>query len=102
MAALHLTDKTISELTPAMLSRLSKHVCNVLPVYARPRFIRVQKEPSEHLTSTFKQQKSTLVKEGFSVDLIKDPMYYLNLGSQTYLPLDHAVYARILAGNVPL
>lgn len=100
MASLHLTDQSVTALTPVMLAALSHHVNTVLPVYARPRFIRVQKELQ--MTSTYKQQKTDLVREGFDVEKIQDPLYYLNLSTKTYLPLDQTVYSRIMAGKVPL
>lgn len=100
MAALHLNDQTLSTLTPEMCTALSKHVKEVLPVYARPRFLRIQKELD--MTSTFKQQKTSLVREAFDVTQVADPIFYLNPGTQSYLPLDHVVYSQIMAGKVPL
>lgn len=100
MASLFLTDQSVRILTPAMLKLLSHHVNSLLPIYARPRFIRVQKELQ--MTSTYKQQKTNLVREGYDVMKIQDPLYYLNPGTKTYLPLDQGVYTRIMAGKLPL
>lgn len=100
MAALHLNDPGLPTLMPSMLTTLSQHVRQTLPVYARPRFIRIQKELS--MTSTFKQQKTVLVQEGFDVTSINDPLFYWNSGTQSYMPLDYTVYTQIMAGKVPL
>ncbi|KAL4227252.1 hypothetical protein ACF0H5_012698 [Mactra antiquata] len=98
MAALHLTDSNIGTLSPAMIASLSKHVRTVLPSYARPRFIRIQKQFD--MTSTFKQQKTILVREGFDMNVISDPIFYLDISTYFYRPLDHEIYKQIMAGNI--
>ena len=100
MASLSLSDGTVPSLNPAQIDALSKHVNEVLPFYARPRFLRVQKEFS--MTSTFKQQKMTLIKEGFDVINVTDPLYFYNSATQDYRPLDYTTYLQIMAGKVPL
>lgn len=100
MVALHLNDQSLTTLTPAMITALSKHVKEVLPNYARPKFIRVQRELT--MTSTFKQQKVSLVREGYDVTKVTDSMFYLNPATQSYFPLDHVVFTQIMAGKVPL
>lgn len=100
MAALHLNDQSLTDITEEMRQSLSKYVFKVLPVYARPRFIRIQKELA--MTSTHKQQKTSLVKEGFNVTSITDPIYYLHLESESYLPLDSSTYAKIMNKSVAL
>ncbi|KAL3866070.1 hypothetical protein ACJMK2_043409 [Sinanodonta woodiana] len=100
MVAIHLKNPDLDRLTPKMLMALSKHCIKALPAYARPRFIRVQKEL--FLTATFKQQKVELTQEGFDVTKIKDPLYYLNPTTNAFFPLDETVYYQIIAGNVPM
>ena len=100
MATLTLMDETATGLTPAQLVAVSKHAQEALPSYARPRFIRVKKELD--LTSTFKQQKMSLVKEGFDITKMTDPVYFLNSATQTYMPLDHIMYVQIMAGKIPM
>ncbi|XP_022542746.2 very long-chain acyl-CoA synthetase [Astyanax mexicanus] len=73
------------------------HVCNFLPVYARPRFIRILE--SMELTGTFKQVKVTLVKEGFNPEVISQPLYVLQESSHSYVPLTHSDYSMIIAGQ---
>ena len=98
MVSLHLNNPSLLALSPAMLTAMSNHVNKQLPAYARPRFIRVQKEMQ--MTSTFKQQKTHLVREGFDVMKIQDPLYYLNVRSKTYEPLDQSVYSSIMSGKI--
>ena len=98
MVSLHLNNPSLLALSPAMLTAMSNHVNKQLPAYARPRFIRVQKEMQ--MTSTFKQQKTHLVREGFDVTKIQDPLYYLNVRSKTYEPLDQSVYSSIMSGKI--
>uniref|UniRef100_A0A3Q3XLK3 Long-chain-fatty-acid--CoA ligase n=1 Tax=Mola mola TaxID=94237 RepID=A0A3Q3XLK3_MOLML len=68
-----------------------------LPAYARPLFIRLQ-EVIE-MTSTFKQQKFTLVQSGFNPSTISDPLYVLDIHQKTYIPLTDTIYQSILAGD---
>ncbi|EDO43421.1 predicted protein [Nematostella vectensis] len=65
-----------------------------LPSYARPRFVRVMK--AVDLTGTFKFQKFKLKKEGFDIGHVKDPLYYLDIKTGSYLPLDSKKYQLIL------
>ncbi|KAG8012733.1 Very long-chain acyl-CoA synthetase, partial [Nibea albiflora] len=53
-----------------------KHVENLLPAYARPRFIRIRS--SLDVTGTFKHVKTKLVEEGFDPNQITDPLYFLD------------------------
>jgi len=100
MVTLHLKDEHQATLTPAMLVTLSRYIRESLPSYARPRFIRVQ--PQLTLTSTYKQQKAALVREGFDVSQVRDPLYYLDPSTQAYMPLDQTAFQQIMAGNVPM
>ena len=70
-------------------------MCEVhLPSYARPLFVRVQKEAS--LTATFKQKKLELVKEGFNPSRVKDPVYYLDHKKHQYVPITSELYSQLL------
>lgn len=70
------------------------HVTSYLPVYARPRFIRIQS--SLAVTCTFKQLKGRLVEEGFNPALITDPLFILDETVKSYRPLTHDTYESIL------
>jgi len=77
---------------------LSKHVCNALPSYSRPYFIRLL--PKIQTTGTFKFMKSELRSEGFNIHKIKDPIYFLH--NEQYQYLDESLYKSILEGTVRL
>ena len=100
MASLSLFNNTDTGFTEQQLDALSNHVNGILPFYARPRFLRVQKEFS--MTSTFKQQKMMLVQEGFDISRVTDPVYFYNPSTQTYKPLDQTMFLQIMTGKVPL
>lgn len=69
-----------------------------LPDYARPLFLRVQKEIE--VTGTFKQKKVDLVKEGFDPSAITEPIWFNNPVTKIFEPLDPALYGRIQSGEV--
>ncbi|KAI5100467.1 very long-chain acyl-CoA synthetase [Silurus meridionalis] len=75
-------------------------VTNYLPVYARPRFIRIQS--SLELTGTFKMKKVKLVEEGFDPALIPDPLYFLDLVEKKYITLTKEMYNLMIAGDIKL
>ena len=68
-----------------------------LPAYARPSFLRIQREIDA--TSTFKQRKTDLVREGFDPSLIGDPLYVLDMERRSYIPLDAELYRNIIEGK---
>ncbi|XP_076863535.1 long-chain fatty acid transport protein 2-like [Brachyhypopomus gauderio] len=75
-------------------------VTNYLPVYARPRFIRVQN--SLEVTGTFKMKKVKLVEEGFNTALIQDPVYFLDLAAKKYIPFTQEIYNSVISGEMKL
>ena len=78
-----------------------KGVTAHLPVYARPAFIRVTKEIP--MTSTFKQQKGVLSKDGFDPSLIQehgDEVYYYNAKERTVTKLEKELFDQIQSGKV--
>jgi fatty-acyl-CoA synthase len=79
------------------LGRLHAHVSTLLPPYARPLFLRLQK--AIDATSTFKQKKIDLCREGFDPALIADPLYFDDARAGRYVPLDNALRGEILAGG---
>ncbi|MCR4282113.1 MAG: long-chain-acyl-CoA synthetase [Bauldia sp.] len=82
------------------LDRLHAHVHARLAPFARPLFLRLRK--SIDATSTFKQKKIDLVREGFDPVIIADPLYFDDPRSETYLAIDAALYAEILSGTMRL
>jgi fatty-acyl-CoA synthase len=77
-----------------------RHVERQLPAYARPAFLRIKREMET--TSTFKQRKLDLVKEGFDPHATPDPLYYLNPELQAYVPLDAQGHAEVMNGSARL
>ncbi len=71
-----------------------------LPPYARPLFLRMQQ--TIDATSTFKQRKFNLAREGFDPARTSDFLYFDDPRAGRYVPLDAALYAEIEAGNVRL
>ncbi|XP_053560187.1 long-chain fatty acid transport protein 3 [Bombina bombina] len=79
------------------LERVYTHVMDLLPSYARPRFLRVMEFMES--TGTFKQQKLKLVQQGFSPSIILDPLFVLDEASKSYRPLTEELYNNIVAGG---
>jgi fatty-acyl-CoA synthase len=75
-----------------------RHVVQQLPIYARPIFLRIQREIEA--TSTFKQRKVDLVKQGFDPAATEDPIYFLHPELQAYVRLDPKLHADIVKGAI--
>ena len=82
------------------LDGFARHVTQQLAAYARPVFLRVTHEIGT--TSTFKQRKYDLVKQGFDPSAIKDEIFFLHPELQTYVRLTPALYGDISEGKVRL
>ncbi|XP_058473130.1 long-chain fatty acid transport protein 2 [Solea solea] len=81
-------------------TQLFNHLARALPAYAWPRFLRVQ--TSLDVTETFKQKKMQLVQEGFNVDIIRDPLFYLDISQKDYIFMTGSVYQDIVSGKINL
>ncbi|KAA0724259.1 Very long-chain acyl-CoA synthetase [Triplophysa tibetana] len=75
-------------------------LANYLPVYARPRFIRIQN--SLEMTGTFKMKKVQLVEDGFDPTRIKDRLYFLDLTQKKYIPLTQEIFNSIMSHDIKL
>jgi fatty-acyl-CoA synthase len=82
------------------LDGLAHHVVSRLAGYARPVFLRLVREIDT--TSTFKQRKRDLERDGFDPDATRDPLFFLDPESQSYVRLDAAAYRDICEGKVRL
>jgi fatty-acyl-CoA synthase len=71
-----------------------------LPPYACPVFVRIS--AALDTTETFKQKKQILIGDGFDCGRVKDPLFFRDEKSGAYLPIDAAVYARIVEGSIRL
>jgi len=79
------------------LDAFSDYVCAQLPVYARPVFLRVQREMA--VTGTFKLVKTELRDAGYDPARVEDPLYVLKPGASRYEPLDDEYFARLQSGQ---
>jgi fatty-acyl-CoA synthase len=82
------------------LAALRTHLVWRLPDYARPLFLRIRSEIET--TTTFKQKKIDLVKEGFDPGKTSEAIYFNDPQTRAFVRLDAALYERILAGAVKL
>jgi fatty-acyl-CoA synthase len=83
---------------PLDFAGLRRHLVRELPPYARPLFLRLR--GSLDITSTFKQRKDGLVRDGFDPTATEDAIYFDDPETKTYIPLDTALFTRIGAGDV--
>lgn len=65
-----------------------------LPPYAIPLFIRLAKRIE--LTSTFKLKKIDLLKEGFDITVMTEPIYFLDRTVDTFVRVDADLYDKIV------
>lgn len=97
MAALTLADDRIA--TEFDWAALSAYVSRELASYARPVFLRVQREAAT--TTTFKFVKSALKEAGFDPAKVDgDPLYAWLPGESGYRPLTADDVAALAAGTV--
>jgi len=76
------------------------HLAQHLPPYAIPLFLRMQ--PEAETTGTFKFRKVELVKEGFDLDAIEDPVWFLEPGAGGYVPFDTSKMHSLVEGEYRL
>ncbi|XP_032119216.1 bile acyl-CoA synthetase isoform X1 [Sapajus apella] len=77
--------------------KLYRHVRAWLPAYATPHFIRIQ--DAVEVTSTFKLVKTRLVREGFNVGIVTDPLFILDNRAQSFRPLTAEMYQAVCEGT---
>jgi fatty-acyl-CoA synthase len=82
------------------LTALAAYLEKNLPFFARPIFLRFQQEIE--VTSTFKQRKIELQKQGFDPALISDPLYVRLASSAEYTRLTPELYRDLCDGKVKL
>jgi len=79
---------------------LRAHLDANLPPYARPLFLRMSRKLE--VTETFKHRKRDLAAQGFDPRAIHEPVFFASPDRSIFTALDSSLYARILAGAVPL
>ncbi|XP_053479784.1 solute carrier family 27 member 2a [Ictalurus furcatus] len=77
-----------------------KHIESYLPMYARPRFIRIQEMLDT--TGTYKQMKMKLSEEGFDPGAIQDKLYFLDDRKKTYVTMTEDIFNSISNGQLRL
>ncbi len=82
------------------LSSLFTELTKRLPAYSIPLFVRITSQIE--LTGSFKLSKTNLEKDGFDINRIKDPLYFLDRKVGTYVLLDASLYEDILSGRLLL
>ncbi|HLQ89258.1 MAG TPA: long-chain-acyl-CoA synthetase [Xanthobacteraceae bacterium] len=82
------------------LDAFRDHLAARLPDYAQPVFLRIRREIE--VTTTFKQKKVDLVKQGFNPKEISDPIYFNDSVAKAFVRLDGALYESICGGHVRL
>jgi fatty-acyl-CoA synthase len=80
------------------IAAFRQYLCDHLPEYARPLFLRVLPE-IDH-TATFKQKKIGLVRDGFDPGQIADAIYFNDPQARAFVRLDPAMYQQIQSGQV--
>lgn len=79
------------------LKVLAAHVLDALPPYAVPRFIRLEEE--FETTATHKIRKVVLRSQGFEPARVSGPLFFLDPGQGSYVPLTEPLYREIVAGR---
>lgn len=82
------------------LAVLHRHLHQELPGYARPLFLRIRS--AIELTETFKQKKQELQRQGFDPHVHDEPIYFDDPAAQAFVPVDDALYTRIVNGQMRL
>ena len=93
MAALSLAEGV----TQLDLASFSAHICARLPAYARPVFLRIQRELDT--TGTFKLVKGELRSQAYDPEQVTDALYVMKPGASQYEALDAEFAARIRNGT---
>lgn len=80
------------------LDKFAGHIVENLPVYAWPYFLRLCE--TADTTSSFKQVKTNLQKQGFDPKTIRDPLYFLHPRSKTFLKMTPELYDDIQGAKI--
>jgi fatty-acyl-CoA synthase len=82
------------------LANLYAHLSRRLPPFARPVFLRLQKEAET--TGTLKYRKVDLVRAGFDPKRTGEPVYVIDAQNATYTAVDGETLRRIETGHMRL
>jgi len=81
------------------LAAFRSHLCDRLPEYAHPLFLRLRQQLAT--TATFKYTKHNLVREGFH-PAAADAVYFNDRQAGAFVPLDADLYQRLQTGRLRL
>ncbi len=79
------------------LAAFRQEASALLPVYARPLFLRIV--TALDLTGTFKVTVQELVGQGYDPDRVRDPLFFDNARDGCYEKLDAPLHQRIIQGQ---
>jgi fatty-acyl-CoA synthase len=82
------------------LAELRDHLSRRLPAYACPVLVRICATLDS--TETFKQKKHELARDGFDPVCVKDPLFFRDVNSGFYRPIDAEAYAHLMNGSLRL
>jgi fatty-acyl-CoA synthase len=82
------------------LDTLRSHMHATLSQHARPLFVRFSAELDA--TSTFKQRKLDLVREGCDPSATRDPIFFDDPAAGRFVRIDAALFARLNSGAIRL
>lgn len=82
------------------LATFRTHLCNRLPEYAHPLFLRVHNELE--VTTTFKYTKSSLMRKAYDPFAAEKTIYFNDRQRGAFVPLDDELYNRLQTGQVRL
>lgn len=76
------------------VAKISAHIMNKVPSYARPIFIRQVQEMDT--TGTFKMKKGELREQAYHLDKCNEPVFVLKPDATEYVPLDEEFYSLLM------
>ena len=80
------------------LDGLLENMKRSLPSYCVPMFIRLT--AAADLTGTFKYTKVNLKKDGFDINIMSDPIFFLDPRCKKYVPLDSEVFSLLMESKL--
>ena len=81
-------------------AKLLQQLSLSLPAYAIPLFIRLGSEATT--TGTLKLKKVDLRNEGYDLEKVSDPLFFLHPGQKAYIPFTQQLYEEIMNGTIRL
>jgi fatty acid transporter, putative len=79
------------------LEELLEEMKKALPSYSIPLIIRIVSKLE--MTTTFKLPKTTLAKESFNPNQVKDPLFILDSKANSYVKFDSNIYNDLISGK---